>query len=68
MRKNGSALSHNQTARNCGGPLSHGAVTARWLYFLANESTDVPEFLGSVAEDVLEKSPDAYRAIDIVAN
>ena len=40
----------------------------RWLYFLANESTDVPEFLGSVAEDVLEKSPDAYRAIDIVAN
>ena len=40
----------------------------RWLYFLANESTDVPEFLGSVVEDVLEKSPDAYRAIDIVAN
>ena len=40
----------------------------RWLYFLANESTDVPGFLGSVVEDVLEKSPDAYRAIDIVAN
>jgi rifampicin phosphotransferase len=29
MRKNESAVSHNQIAPNCGGPLSHGAVTAR---------------------------------------
>src|SRR5262249_41450186 len=41
---------------------------ARWLYYLAVEPSEVPTFLADVVDRVLEKCPDAYRAIDIMAD
>jgi tetratricopeptide (TPR) repeat protein len=46
----------------------HNVPLARWLYFLAVEPSEVPIFLGQVVNRVLEKCPDAYRAIDIMAD
>jgi tetratricopeptide (TPR) repeat protein len=41
---------------------------ARWLYFMAVEPSDVPQFLSAAVDRLLEKCPDAYRAIDIMGD
>jgi hypothetical protein len=40
---------------------------ARWLYFLANETSQVPLFEIEMVNDLLQVNSDAYRAIDLIA-
>ena len=40
---------------------------ARWLYLLAIEPSQDSQFLGAAVDAVLEKTPDAYHAIDSMA-